>query len=420
MKKILSILLCAVLTMSLVACDNSSTGDASSSKASSSSKPASSTTASSEKVSSSVDSSEAQPTSSVLPAVPEVNTYQQTTYNLVEITDYFHITGRTAVSTSTALTGSKSGMLFDHAGQGMLFKADCEGDVTLSLALSVRKSDTEGLHYFTVYIDGVKQDRITAQGFAGSSRIVDLKVAGGLSRGVHTIEVYRNHESCLGISTLLSLTMNGVPQKWVSDPNQLKIEFFGDSITSGQGVHGKKGAADQGHIKYCDGTATYAFVASRILNAEASIVSCSGLCIASEDMYKYYDKLSWDRDHSVDFDHSKMDVDLYVIALGTNDTSSYNNHSDEQITKDVETVLASVREDHPNAKILWVYGQLANTKANVIKNAVNEAGGEAAGFYYYCCKMQDWSGGYSHPSAAAQERDGKEVAKVIKQILNIE
>ena len=434
MKKLIYILLCGALSLSLVACNGNSTGQLSSSNSdskdglsnTSSSDKTSSTTGSSVDPSSTIGSSanpssvigSSSTTSSTSSSViiPTVNNYEKTTYNLAEITDYVHVTGRSDVVKTSS---SKTGLLFDYAAQGLLFKADCEGDITVSLELKMRATDTDGLHYYTVYIDGVKQNTVTAKGTPGKTVTTQLKVASGLKRGVHTIEVYRNHEACIGIATLLSVTMNGLPQKWVSDPNQLRIEFLGDSITSGTGVHGKNGAADQNNIKYNDGTATYAFVASRILGAEASLVSCSGLCIASNDMYKYYDKLSCERDVSVNFDHSKMDVDLYVIALGTNDTSSYNKHSDEQITKDVKTALASVRKDHPNAKILWVYGQLSLNKGKVIKDAVNAAGGEAAGLYFYCCKKQDTSGSEYHPSAEAQQRDGEEVAAYIKTILNL-
>ncbi len=412
MKRIISILLCVVLAISLVTCNNDTTGDASNSK------PASGTAVSSDESSAS-GSSEAQ-TSSVPSVVPAVNDYQKMTYNFVEITDYFHITGRTAVGTSTEATGSKQGMVYDHATQGLLFKADCEGDITVTLALSIRAQDT--CHYYTVYIDGVEQERVAVSGTPGSEQIVKLPVATELKRGVHSIEVYRNHESLLGIATLLSVTMNGVPEKWSEDENKLKIEFLGDSITSGTGVYGVNGANDQSNIKYYDGTASYAFIASRILNAEASIVSRSGMTIAGDtgtpNMYNYYNYLSYARDKNTFYDNTKMDVDLYVISLGANDTNSKYNHSAEKITADVKAALTAVRKDHPNTKILWVYGQLTKSKEAAIKTAITEMGGEASGFYYYCCTKSNVQGSSYHPNAEAQQRDGEEVAAYIKQILN--
>ena len=445
MKRIISILLCAVLAISLVACKDTTGADASSvvgssSKGTSSASGSSNGTSSDAEESSVGGSSSAGGSSSVggsstgtpskenssttsstaSSVVPTVNNYKKTTYNLAEITDYVHVTGRTDVVKTSS---SKTGLLFDYAAQGLLFKADCEGDITVSLELKMRATDTDGLHYYTVYIDGVKQNTVTAKGTPGKTVTTQLKVASGLKRGVHTIEVYRNHESCIGIATLLSVTMNGLPQKWVSDPNQLRIEFLGDSITSGTGVYGTNGAADQSNIKYYDGTAAYAFIASKLLNAEASIVSRSGMTIAADtgtpNMYNYYTKLSYERNKTTAYDHSKMDVDLYVISLGANDTNSTYNRTDEQITTDAKAAMAQVRKDHPNAKILWVYGQLSTTKASAIKTAVEEMGGEAKGFYYYRCTKPNTSGSSYHPNAKAQQIAGEEVAAYIKTIFNL-
>ena len=445
MKRIISILLCAVLAISLVACKDTTGADASSvvgssSKGTSSASGSSNGTSSDAEESSVGGSSSTGGSSSVggsstgtpskenssttssaaSSVVPTVNNYKKATYNLAEITDYVHVTGRTDVVKTSS---SKTGLLFDYAAQGLLFKADCEGDITISFELKMRANDTDGLHYYTVYIDGVKQDRISAKGTPGSTVVTELKVASGLKRGVHTIEVYRNHEALLGISTLLSVTMNGVPQKWVSDPNQLRIEFLGDSITSGTGVYGTNGAADQSNIKYYDGTAAYAFIASKLLNAEASIVSRSGMTIAGDtgtpNMYNYYTKLSYERNKATAYDHSKMDVDLYVISLGANDTNSNYNRTAEQITTDAKAAMAQVRKDHPNAKILWVYGQLSTTKASAIKTAVEEMGGEAKGFYYYRCTKPNTSGSSYHPNAKAQQIAGEEVAAYIKTIFNL-
>ena len=355
--------------------------------------------------------------------VPTVNSYEKATYNLAEITDHLHVTGRSAVVNSSDATGSKEGLLFDYAAQGLLFKADCEGDITLSLDLYIREQDKDGLHFYTVYIDGVRQDRVTATGTPGSAVLTELKVASGLQRGVHTIEVYRNHEALVGIATLLTVTMNGVPLKWENDPNKLHIEFLGDSVSSGSGLYGKNGPISEINIKYSDGTASYAFIASRMLNAEATVVSRSGMTAAGDtgepNMYNYYTNLSYERSKTTPFDNTKVNVDLFVISLGANDTNHIYNRSAEQLNTDAKAALAQIRKDHPNTKILWVYGQLTNDKSEAIAAAVEEMGGEAEEFYYYCCKIPNTDGSWFHPNAEAQQRDGEEVAEVIKQILNL-
>ncbi len=416
MKRIISLLLCLAMLFALVGCDNSGK-DTDSSKGLSSTKPTSSLDNSSEASTNGDSSNEAGSQTSV----PQVNEYKKTTLNFADITDYVHVTGRTEVTTSTIETGEKRGLLYDHAGQGLLFTADCEGDVSISLALKLRKQDTH--QYYTVYIDGVKQETVAVAGVSGSESIVTLPVAKGLARGVHSFEIYRHNEALLGISTLLSVTMNGTPNKWVEDTSKLKIEYLGDSITSGTGVTAVNGAADQADIKHYNATLSYAFISSRILNAEASICSRSGMTIAADtgsaNMYNYYNNLSYERDQNKKFDNSKMDVDLYVISLGANDTNSKYNHSADKIKTDAKAALTAIRKDHPKAKILWVYGQLTKTKASSISDAINELGGESAGLYFYCCTKNNTQGGSYHPNAEAQQRDGEEVAAYIKTIFNL-
>lgn len=401
MKRIISLLICAVMALTLVACDGGKTDAASSSGASSPQKDTSS-----ESVSSSV--------------IPATNTYEKITYPLTDITGYVHVTGRTDVVTTGIDTGEQSGLLYDHAAQGLLFHADCEGDVTLSLALYLNYGTGTGYQYYTVYVDGVKQETAVAESLAKSEIVTTLTVATGLSRGRHTFEVYRHNESYAGYSTLLSLTMNGVPEKWQNDDSQLKIEFLGDSITSGTGINAVNGAEDQKDIKYYDGTLSYAFVASRILGAEASLVSRSGMTIAGDDpvsMYYYYNNLSYERDKTTAYDNASNQVDLYVISLGANDTNSKHNYTNEQLSDNVKAALTAVRKDHPDVKILWVYGQLTAARKDVIATAIQEMGGEASGYYFYCCTNNDTSGGSYHPNAEAQQRDGEEVAAYIKSIL---
>lgn len=403
MKKILSLFLCGALLFSLAACDNGA--DVSSSS----------------KVSSKPTESNDTDASSAF-QVPTTNNYEEITYPLAETTDYFYVTGRTDVVTTTLETGELPGLLYDHAAQGFLFNADCEGDVNVKLCLVIKSSDGAPEQYYTVYVDGVKQEYVTATGIYNGEMIVTLPIAKDLPRGRHTFEIYRNHESVLGYATLLSVTMKGVPEKWVKDEDKLNIAFIGDSITSGSGVNAVNKTESENDKKNSNATLSYAFIASKLLNAEASIVSRSGMTCAGDDpanMYNFYNNLSYTRDKETAYDHSKADIDLYVISLGANDTNSSHNYTDQQLSDNVKAALTAVRKDYPDVKILWVYGQLTNERANVIEAAVKEAGGEANGFYYYCCTQPNVAGGHYHPNATAQKRDGEEVAEVIKQILGL-
>lgn len=404
MKKFFLILLCSVMIFTLVACEKDPVADVSS------------------EANSIKDETSSEAVSMGF-VMPTANNYEKITYPLAETTDYFHVTGRTGLVTTSLETDEQTGFICDYSAQGLLFSADCEGDVTLTLChlLKTSSSSTFVDHYYTVYVDGVRQETVTVQGIFNGEMMVDLPVAKGLARGRHTFEVYRQNEAMTGIATLISVTMNGVPEKWVEDGNKLKIEFLGDSITSGIGINTVNGAADERDIKHTVGTLTYAFVATRILGAEASIVSRGGMTFSSgtgaASMYNYYDHLSYERDKTLAYDHSQADIDLYVISLGTNDISSKYGFTDEQLTEGIKATLTTVREDYPDAKILWVYGQMTTSKSSVIKAAIEEMGGEAKGFYYYCCTKANSLGGTYHPTAAAHQRDGEEVAAYIKTIM---
>ncbi len=355
------------------------------------------------------------------------------TYTLADETDRFHITGRTGVVDSTkygSTTINQRGMIFDYAAQGLIFEAECAGDITISLAHYTREQYE---HHYTVYIDGERQDRIIAESTPGALKAYDVTVATNLERGVHKVEVYRNHDAVIGISTLFSVTMRGTPHEWVKDEDQLQLQFLGDSVTSGSGVFG---TGKQSNIKYSSGTDAYAFIASRILNAEANIVSRSGMTAAADtgepNMFNYYNNLCYEREkvagesEKTTYTHSSNDIDLFVVALGSNDTNNTyfvgtdELTAEEKLARDVKVTLAAIRDDYPDTKILWVYGQLTKDHSSVIEQAVEEMGGEDKNFYYYCCKTPDTDGCWYHPDAEAQQRDGEEVAAEIKKILNIQ
>ena len=398
MKRIISVLLCSALLLSLVACDKDSTDTDTSSKASSISDKTSSESASSSLV------------------VPTDNNYKETTYLLTQITEYFHITGRTAPAVSTLETGEQTGFLYDHAAQGLLFNADCEGDVTVTLSINAKGQSTN--RFFTVYIDGVKQEPVVADVIPTADMIVKLKVASGLSKGKHLIEVFRNQENYYGDMTLLSVTMNGVPEKWVEDEDQIKIEVIGDSITCGNGITAVNGAADEEDVKHTNSVLAYPFVAARVLGAEISVVGRSGLTNANKagtSKEPYYNGLSVIRyGNEQPYCHSKMDVDLYIVALGTNDYHA--KLTNEQIIQDAITTMTTVRKDHPNAKILWVIPPKRND--DLYRSAVEQMGGAEKGFYFYCFETYNNKGGTYHPTAEAQQKMGEGLAAYIKTFVN--
>ena len=247
MKKIVCLILCCALLFSLVACDNGADTDSSSK-------------ASSINVNSTSDNTSSESTSSSF-VVPTTNNYEEITYPLAETTDYFHVTGRTEVTTSSLETGELPGLLCDHPAQGLRFSADCEGDVTLTLSINAKGASTK--RFFTPYIDGVKQEIISTSVVPGGDAILKIKIASNLPKGKHLIEVFRNQEGYYGTATLLSVTMKGVPEKWVEDEGTMKIEVLGDSLVCGNGITASKGAPDENEVQHTNAVLANPFVACR-------------------------------------------------------------------------------------------------------------------------------------------------------------
>ena len=392
MKRCLLLVLSIMIPLSLVGCTKDKT-------------PSSSDLPSSQSASSSFSSIN---TSSVV-----VNDYKPITYKIAEETDKFYVNGRTmAVSTADA----QNGMLFDHAGQGLLFTADCEGDVSIDLALISEDSEGKDYQLFSVRVDGIATDVLINSNPTETVRT--LSVAKDLPRGKHTFAIYRCNEAMLGRATLLTVKMNGLAENYVAPEGQLKMVFLGDSITAGHGTRAVNGAEDQYHNKYRDATYTYAFLCGEALNADFHLIARSGMATtgrpdATNNANLYYEYYSYERPERVKYDTSKEDVDIYVISLGTND----GGWSKKLVKANATALVERVRKDHPNAKIIWTYGQMATDYKDVYSSIIEELGGAEANLYFYMFSQPNRDGGATHPNAEAHAKYAKELTDFIRSIL---
>ena len=187
-----------------------------------------------------------------------------------------------------------------------------------------------------------------------------------------------------------------------------KIEFIGDSITSGEGTYGA--ISDEDWTAYCMSySRTFANLVCRELNAEPRLISQGGWGIFS----------GWDNDrrHFIprhyeticglasgggndkfgagkQYDFTSWIPDAIIINLGTNDSSGFNQppfrdpdtgkiyklnqtpdgshvREDDLLIRDAAIdFLKTVRKDNPTSHILWVYGMLGYDLTPVLVDAV--------------------------------------------------
>ena len=187
-----------------------------------------------------------------------------------------------------------------------------------------------------------------------------------------------------------------------------KIEFIGDSITSGEGLIGAKQEEDWIPMWF-SAVNNYAKMTADALNADYRIVSESGWGVLTgwdnnpnNSIPKYYEKicgiLTGEKNKSLgaleENDFISWQPDVIVVNLATNDASafdtpewenpvtgevykqrrnpdgSYNKEDIKCFEENVENFLSKLRKFNQKAQIIWVYGMLGMPLMPSIYHAV--------------------------------------------------
>lgn len=179
---------------------------------------------------------------------------------------------------------------------------------------------------------------------------------------------------------------------------QFRIEFIGDSITSGEGLAGAPSEKNW-MSAWISSSDTYAVQTARILDADFQIISQCGWGVITswnnnpnDNIPRIYEKrcglmigefqesLGSQIDHPID--SSQWSPDVIVVNLGTNDdiafrspawvnkklgvqyklrTDAQGAATDEdgmKFARGVMDFLITLRKIHPNAIIVWVWGMM--------------------------------------------------------------
>ena len=245
------------------------------------------------------------------------------------------------------------------------------------------------------------------------------------------------------------------------EEKKLKIEFIGDSITSGEGTYG---AFDDGEwlAMYQSSSRTYVNMIERGLKAEARAISHGGWGVyvgwdndlrnAIPSIYKYVcgtsrgeknEKLGTMRE----YDFSLWQPDAVVVNLGTNDRTSFEtpaldipgmglckmrkNEDDsfnEEDARKIEVAiidfLGVLRECNKKAHIIWCYGMLGYDLEALIKKAVKEymdkSGDEKVEYISLPCATEETFGSHMHPGYKNHHEAALVLGKRIGDIFGVE
>lgn len=239
-----------------------------------------------------------------------------------------------------------------------------------------------------------------------------------------------------------------------------KIEFIGDSITSGEGTIGAKKEEDWIPMWF-SAVNNYTMMTAEALNAEYRVISQSGWGILTSwdnnpnnNIPKYYEKvcgiLTGKKNEALgalkENDFNSWQPDIVVVNLGTNDGGAFNSpewkdpvtgktqkqrlNEDGSFNQDdtksfenaAENFLAKLRKYNENALILWVYGMLGIPMMPYIYHAVDsyikKSGDQKVSVFQLPNTTNETTGSRCHPGSLSHEKAAKELADYINSLLN--
>ncbi len=336
----------------------------------------------------------------------------ENTYKIIDNKDAFKYTNRA--------TMESQGIKFNTTADGVEFKVNCKGNLAVNItASSVNTGAAFGI-YFTVYLDGIRQQ---ARHHINKNGTIELVIAEGLSEGEHHVEIYRQTESKYGGDVYLtSVSCNGTLGAKPAN-RDVYIEFIGDSITAGYGsladkVNMSVPTGDAPAIQ--DGTNTYAFLAGKKVNADIAVVARTGIGVVRgyepvlnnkkqtmAEVYDYFPDLSLQKK----FTYTRT-PDIYVINLGTNDLG--NSVSTSELETGMKQLINKLLGNNPNAKIVLVGGMATSGVDATINKLYSQLGGENAGIYKYIAGVSP----NFHPNSVEHNVYASKLAPILQKAID--
>ncbi|HET7458899.1 MAG TPA: GDSL-type esterase/lipase family protein [Gemmatimonadaceae bacterium] len=312
------------------------------------------------------------------------------------------------------------------AASGVTFFMKFRG-TSMDIELEDERRDSTTHNWFTVVVDGGEPVRLRT---SPSQRRYTL--ASGLPLGVHTIALSKATEGQNGRHRLIDVHTG---ELLVPDPlPERRIEFVGNSITSGYGLDPRPLACDAG--TWYDQTHAWLAYGPRVarrVNAQWMLSSVSGIGMhrnwnsdapAMPRVYggvymEYADTLSaWD--------FARYTPDLVVVALGTNDFSDGGGKTPRPaldgpaFVRDYTRFVAGVRARYPRARLLLLTSPTIDSTRNARLGdylrqviAARAAAGDSA-LATYAWKGRYVAGCNGHPGLEEHVRMADELEPVVR------
>ncbi|MCM3134345.1 GDSL-type esterase/lipase family protein [Paenibacillus polysaccharolyticus] len=238
-----------------------------------------------------------------------------------------------------------------------------------------------------------------------------------------------------------------------------KIEFIGDSITSGEGAIGAKTEEDWIPMWF-SALHNYTFMTAEVLDAEYRVISQSGWGVLSSwdnnpngNIPEFYEQvcglLKGEQNERLGalepHDFNSWQPDIIVVNLGSNDDGAFRSpawtdpitgqvykqrlnedgtyHEEDlaKFEKAVEQFLIKLRKNNPHAHIIWAYGMLGASLLPAIYRAVDayhkQTRDHAVSILQLPITTEETMGARTHPGDRSHRRAADVLAEYIGRIL---
>ncbi len=320
-------------------------------------------------------------------------------YAIDDITDSLYLTGRSELT--------DDGIVCDQITSGFKFRAICEGRFSVSF-----KADKPG--YLNVIIDENYDNILRIQYSAGEQT---KWINESLPYAYHTFHFLKSNEFNTGSITFTNVGINGVKAGVAPKQKKLKIEFYGDSTTSGYGNITDVSNADE--PQYQDGSKTFATYTSYKLNADFAVAAKGGYGVLGglSDPAGTADAFFWNNSvtNQTMWDSSSYDADIIVISYGSNDNNRDKENLDKQAfkTKCLE-ILTTIHEQNPDAPIVWILGMCYVDPNLPMYQTIKELDAELDYMHFVHISTAQ-RGGDSHPNVEDHQKAADDLCAYLEE-----
>jgi len=337
-----------------------------------------------------------------------------------EESDYVHICGRYDDEDSANARFSYPGVKIQIAVNA--------ATVDICLTDSTRPGDNgeKQSNVVGIYIDGAFAKKIELQ-----DGMHTYRVAENLAKGIHKIEVVKLTESLVGFISFHHFKVSDLKKIVHPQIRKRKLEFIGNSITCGYGIEAEN-ELQHFSCKTENVSKAYAFQCAEMLNADAQLVCYSGRGVYrnwadtvfyQETMLEMYSR-SLALHPDIDWDFARFTPQAVVINLGTNDFSPPLGAEKALFIPRYNALLDIVRDNYgPYTEIVCLNGPMLigahrQTLEEWLQEIVEER--KDQNIHYFpltVCQPEDGWGADYHPSEISAQRNAKELATYLSDLL---